>query len=69
MPIIVGVWGSTLDAQKARERLPEYSSLSFVKSLQETVVCAQQLLESLRLQSGVAGGRPNESGQPIEAVA
>jgi hypothetical protein len=69
MPIIVGVWGSTLDAQKAGERLPEYSSLSFVKSLQETVVCAQQLLEGLRLQSSGAGGHPDPSGQLVEAVA
>ena len=68
MPIIVGVWGSTLDAQKARERLPEYTSLYFVKSLKETVARAQELLEGLRLQSGVAAGHPNPSGQPIEAA-
>ena len=69
MPIIVGVWGSTLDAQKAGERLPEYSSLSFVKSLKETVVCAQQLLEGLRIQSSVAGSQPDPSGQPLEVGA
>jgi len=59
--IIVGVWGSTLDAQKARQRLPEYGSLNLVKSLKETVACAQQLLEALRLGSGTAGSHPERA--------
>jgi AI-2E family transporter len=61
LPIIVGVWGSTLDAQKARQRLPEYGSLNMVKSLKETVACAQQLLEGLRLGSGTPGRHPEEA--------
>jgi hypothetical protein len=61
MPIIVGVWGSTLDVEKAHDRLPEHRSLHFVKSLKETVDCAQQLIEGLRLKSETGGSRPDGS--------
>ena len=69
LPIIIGVWGSTLDAQKARQRLPEYSSLHLVKSLKETVACAQQLLEGLRLQSGTTGSPPERTHAPDPEAA
>jgi predicted PurR-regulated permease PerM len=62
MPIVVGVWGSTLNAQKARERLPEYTSLYFVKSLKETVARAQELIEGLRLESAASATQAESAG-------
>jgi hypothetical protein len=67
IPIIVGVWGSNLDAKKASARLPEAKSLYLVRSLKEAVDRAQQLLEPLRIQSTASLSRPAEFVAPHAA--
>jgi predicted PurR-regulated permease PerM len=51
VPIIVGVWGSNLDAKKAGERLPEVRTLRLAKSLREAVDASQELFQELELKA------------------
>jgi predicted PurR-regulated permease PerM len=67
MPLIVGVWGSNLDARKAADRLPEVGSLTFVTSLKGAVDRAQELLEELRLKipRGAPAPRAHDVQKPL----
>jgi hypothetical protein len=55
LPVIIGVWGSNLDAAKARGRLPAEGSFHLVNSLEAAVREASELYQSLSLKKTEPG--------------
>ncbi len=51
IPIVVGIWGASLDAERARNRLPEVSTVKVVSTMTDALECARQLHAALTLKA------------------